>query len=635
MRIALYARVSTRQQDRSQTIDSQLTALKNWAKDNGHVLRAESVYTDPGSSGSRLDRPGLDRLRDAIVEGGYDILAVYSPDRLARRYIHQTVLLEEFRKNACEVVFVHRPISSDPHDQLLLQIQGAVAEYERSVITERFRRGKLQRARAGHWVAGRAPYGYRYVPKRDGVPGFLVVDPTEAEMIRTLFRWLTEEHVSLRTLAQRLADSPWRPRCGRTMWSPTVIRRILADPMYAGVGYANRYTQVPSPHPHRRARRPEARTCRREKPRDEWIPIPVPAIIDQTVHEQAVAQLAQNGARSRRNTKHFYLLRCLLSCGHCGRAIVGVSHTGRCRREQPHRYYKCTGNDAVCPKYQKRCPRRWLVAEVLEAAVWDYTQRLLRDPHTLRMQFEAWNDAHDHRAANRSEVGNWDAQLRRLDREDRRLVDAYQAEAIGLTELKERREKLRERRAELTVQREASRASQASRESSEAAWRDWMAFCDRIRGRLSDLSPAEQQRVLQLSVERIIVNEGSLEVRHVIPLNALPVAANAMAPVAGSDAAGASTDRSRVRLCSDRVCLSVLRTAEPRPADRQSSPAARADPEERHRGRPARPRHRLEDRRSPAAASPGVDPGPPRLGRAAFDPLRPPSEVRPTADAAL
>jgi site-specific DNA recombinase len=103
--------------------------------------------------------------------GAIDVVAVLSPDRLARKYAYQVLLLEELRKAGCEVAFLHRPITDDPQDQLLLQIQGAVAEYERAVIGERFRRGKLQKAREGHWLGGKAPYGYRYVPKRDGVPG--------------------------------------------------------------------------------------------------------------------------------------------------------------------------------------------------------------------------------------------------------------------------------------------------------------------------------------------------------------------------------------------------------------------------------------------------------------------------------
>ena len=161
MRAAIYARVSTGRQERDQAIDGQLTALRQWLQEQGHALRPEHVFTDEGYSGSRLDRPGLDRLRDAARAGEFDVLAVHSPDRLARKYAYQVLLLEELRKPACEVFFVHHPISDDPHDQLLLQIQGAIAEYERALLGERFRRGKLQKARAGQWTAGKVPYGYR------------------------------------------------------------------------------------------------------------------------------------------------------------------------------------------------------------------------------------------------------------------------------------------------------------------------------------------------------------------------------------------------------------------------------------------------------------------------------------------
>jgi site-specific DNA recombinase len=325
MRAAIYARVSTDRQDRDQTIDSQLTALRGWVTERGHDLHPGHVFTDPGHSGARLDRPGLDRLRDAAAAAEFDIVAVYSPDRLARRYAYQVLLLEEFRKAGCDVEFVQRPISSDPHDQLLLQIQGAVAEYERAVLGERFRRGKIQRARAGAWVAGRAPYGYRYVPKRDGVPGHLVVDDAEAAVVRMMYRWLIDDRLSIRAIIRRLTDGPWRPRRGGRVWSNPVVHRILSDPFYAGTGYANRFVLTPSPLAHRRVRRPEALTCRRERPREEWIPIPVPAIIDEATHELAAAQLARNAAvAARHNTRHFYLLRCLLTCRRCGRAMVGV-----------------------------------------------------------------------------------------------------------------------------------------------------------------------------------------------------------------------------------------------------------------------------------------------------------------------
>src|ERR671920_1712576 len=149
MHVAIYARVSTERQERQQTIDSQLAALRAWAAGGDHDLDEAHVFRDEGYSGARLDRPGLDALRDAVRDGAVELVAVLSPDRLARKYAYQVLLLEEFRRAGCEVAFLHHPISDDPSDQLLLQIQGAIAEYERAVMEERFRRGKLHRARAG------------------------------------------------------------------------------------------------------------------------------------------------------------------------------------------------------------------------------------------------------------------------------------------------------------------------------------------------------------------------------------------------------------------------------------------------------------------------------------------------------
>src|SRR5262245_18637135 len=176
MKAAIYARVSTEKQGREQTVDSQLAALRRWAAAHGHELKGDHIYIDEGYSGARLDRPALDRLRDAAREGEFDVLGVYSPDRLARRYASQVLLLDELRRAACAVECVERPISDAPHHHVLPQIQGAIAEYERAVLAERFRRGKLHKARAGQWVGGLAPYGYRSVPRRDSVPGHLEVD---------------------------------------------------------------------------------------------------------------------------------------------------------------------------------------------------------------------------------------------------------------------------------------------------------------------------------------------------------------------------------------------------------------------------------------------------------------------------
>ncbi|MGI0156506.1 MAG: recombinase family protein, partial [Thermoplasmata archaeon] len=194
---ALYARVSSEQQEHERTIDSQLAALGDLARSRGWEVPPALVYRDEGYSGSRLDRPGLDALRDAASEGKVSRLVVYCPDRLARNYVHQQILLEELEHRGVEVHFVERPVTDRPEDKLLVQMQGVIAEYERTKILERTRRGRLYKARMGLWLNwGTPPYGYRLLPREKNTPMTPVVEETEASWVRQMFAWVTEEGLS-------------------------------------------------------------------------------------------------------------------------------------------------------------------------------------------------------------------------------------------------------------------------------------------------------------------------------------------------------------------------------------------------------------------------------------------------------
>ena len=167
MQLAIYARVSTQRQAGAQSTEQQIDRLRAHAAAQGWILTADRVFRDDGYSGASLSRPGLDRLRDAAASARLDRILITEPDRLARNYVHQVLLIEELQKHGAEVVFLDRPMGQDPHDQLLLQIRGAVAEYERTLITERMRRGRLCKLRAGvllPWTW--PPYGYRVDPER-------------------------------------------------------------------------------------------------------------------------------------------------------------------------------------------------------------------------------------------------------------------------------------------------------------------------------------------------------------------------------------------------------------------------------------------------------------------------------------
>ncbi len=341
--------------------------------------------------------------------------------------------------------------------------------------------------------------------------------------------------MTIRQIVKRLNEGPWWPRSGRHPWSSSVVHRILYDETYAGMAHTNRYRFVPPKKPRSRALGRGENTCRQPRPREEWIGIPVPALIDQETYRRAQDQLARNATLSfRNNTRHSYLLRCLLTCRTCGLRMFGISPTSTQGRSLP-RYYRCSGKDCTSSSREHRCSQRMTLAETLEAAVWGHIQQLLSDPEVLLAQFrDTAQRAEGGNVSQQTEADKLQAQLRRLDREAGRLVDAYQADIISLDDLDQRRRRLAERRVVLSEQYEQQ--LRLARESAHAqnVLSDLSAFCDRIRNRLNGASLEEKQAILQLLIDRVIVGEETLEIRHVIPLRGqLPTGSNSELPDCG------------------------------------------------------------------------------------------------------
>jgi site-specific DNA recombinase len=240
MRAAIYARVSTTRQAQTQKTDQQLERLKAYAEQRGWTLEEDLLYLDEGYSGASLNRPGLDALRDAAAMAEFEVVLITAPDRLARKYVHQVLLIEELQQRGCRVEFVERPMSPDPNDQLLLQIRGAVAEYERTLIAERMRRGRLAKLRSGQllpWL--RVPFGYRTDPERPRDPAGLRVEEYEAAIVRQMFAWYLEQGATLGTIARRLTQGGVLTPTGKISWSRSTIRGILKNHAYVGNAYGH------------------------------------------------------------------------------------------------------------------------------------------------------------------------------------------------------------------------------------------------------------------------------------------------------------------------------------------------------------------------------------------------------------
>src|SRR5260370_9091064 len=281
--VAIYARVSSEQQSEAKTIERQLSELRAHVKSLGLMLPTEHEFVDNGYSGSTLIRPALEQLRDVVAAGGIDRLYVHCPDRLARNYAHQVLLLEEFFHAGVEVNFLNREVAQTPEDQLLLQVQGMIAEYERAKILERSRRGKRHAAQVGAVsVLNGAPYGYRYVSKRDG-DGEARFDVVleEARVVRQVFSWVGQYRCSIGAVCRRLNAAKEKTRTGKTVWDRATVWDMLKTPAYKGAAAFGKTSVVPlRPSLRKQLGRPMQPTLAistQNAPPKKWISISVPA----------------------------------------------------------------------------------------------------------------------------------------------------------------------------------------------------------------------------------------------------------------------------------------------------------------------------------------------------------------------
>src|SRR6201981_59529 len=281
---ALYARVSSDQQKEKHTIQSQTAALIEYAKTHGYAVPSQWQFQDEGYSGPTLLRPGLEKLRDLAAAGQIAAVLVYSPDRLSRKYAYQVLLAEEFSRTGVELVFLQSPSTATAEDQLLVQFQGMIAEYERAQIAERCRRGKRHRAQQGSInVLCGAPYGYRYIKKTDTSAAYYQVIEAEADVVRAIFDWYTRTGLSIGAITRELNQRQIPTRSGNGRWERSTVWGVLRNPAYSGrAGFGKTEMQGRKRITRRIRQRgslPARQSATKDRSQKEWIDIPVPALV--------------------------------------------------------------------------------------------------------------------------------------------------------------------------------------------------------------------------------------------------------------------------------------------------------------------------------------------------------------------
>jgi site-specific DNA recombinase len=507
VRAAIYARVSSEEQKEGQTIDSQIAELARFAEEKGWTVIG--VYKDEGWSGGLLARPELDRLRDEASRGGFDIALINDVDRLARDVSHLGIVKRDLERSGVQVIFKKLPAEKSPTYNLMVNILGSFAEFERELITDRTRRGRRHKVEVRkQYIGSNSPYGYRYIPKdrASGKEGFLEVIPEEAAIVKQMFEWVDREGLSAMKVTARLSAMNVRPRRGGANWGKSSVIRILRSETYAGVWHYNKHEGCAPVNPTNKNKyRKTLKGSVRRRPKTEWLPVPLPEhlqIIDRERWQRVQEQLTRNTAFSPRNAKHSYLLKSLIKCSGCGARVVGDPCHGKF-------YYRC---------YQRCKKLPTIREEVLNDAVWRAIEEAICNPSLIIDQVKK---LYAHRTQNigkaQSEVAEVEVALQEVEVEQSRLIEAYRQGLLPMAlfgkemeQINARKTILEERKSNLTRQGEAPPLAVIERSLAE--------YCKIVAQQMRNFNEEARQRFLRLLVNEIIYEGSRIRIRGVLPV---------------------------------------------------------------------------------------------------------------------
>ena len=517
MKAVLYARVSTDRQAEKYGIPSQFEALKKRCVEKGwtHVLDGDKdAFIDDGYSGAELDRPALNRLRQAVREGRVDVVLSYDPDRLSRKLYHQMILAEEFEKQGIKLEFVTQDMGNSPEDRMFFNMRGLVAEYEREKIRERTVRGSREKARQGKVVgAGATPFGFCYNKEK----ATLEEDSEKAQTIRLIFYTFANESLSLQGLAERLNRLHIPTPRGGDRWRASTLGVMLRNEAYIGKLHQFRKYHVEP----RMRRQPSTRIKKTSlvlRPEEEWITVNVPSLVPVELFEAAQRKLDTNAELSRRNTKREYLLSGLLYCSQCGgrmggHAIHDVPYYRCYRKDNPDKVpFNTDGKPQPCS-----CPE--VKAEAIEPVVWDTICQLIKDPGFLIQELQKRNtDNSQTKEILERELQLCSTRLKAIPDEQRRLVEGYRKGLYADFMMREDMELIQKEQGELEKRKAELERQLAQRQLTQSQEARIRSLTEKIGAGLDNLDFAGKQELLRLLIEKVLYDGQGVEIQTIIPL---------------------------------------------------------------------------------------------------------------------
>jgi site-specific DNA recombinase len=515
--IAIYARVSTSSQENEGTIETQLSAVKEFVQKHNYTVVQE--YLDNGWSGDSLVRPALDQLRMDAKKRIWEGVLIYDPDRLARRYSYQELVMDELREAGAEVMFVTTSAPKNEEDKILYGVKGLFAQYERAKISERFRLGKKRKVEEGHLLVSKPLYGYKYIAnnKETKTHGYYEINQTEARVVKMIFGWVADEGLTLRKVVKRLQELGIKPReSKRGVWSTSTLTTILRNRAYVGEAHwGSSYAVVPENPTNTEKYRKTKKSSRRIKPEEEWIAskIPVPPIIDKELFERVRTQLKKNFALCQRNKKNEYLLAGKIRC------ICGRTRAGEGAQQGKHLYYRCSDRVLSFP-LPPTCSEGGINARIADKLVWDKIAGLMSSSDLLQTQLDRWTNVRQNKSV--LSVGDTKAiekEIVKLKDQEGRYNKGYGAGLFSIDQLKEYTAPIKEQIGSLGSQLIKAKQQESQVSTTALPSEDEIkSFAQESVEVLLDLSFEKKRVIVTDVVDKVVATQQQLQVSGYIPL---------------------------------------------------------------------------------------------------------------------
>ena len=496
IRAAIYARVSDKSQaeEDKTSIAEQIGDMEAHCEDKGMTIVAR--YQEVGRGWSKK-RPEFQRMLSDAKMGRFDTIVCWKSDRLSRGMYPAAALMEvvDAYRIGIEAVM-------DAIDMKTFGLMAAIGKIELDNFRERAGMGKRGKAKQGRLPTGSPPYGYRV----DDAGNPFIYEP-EAKFVRRIFRQYADEGMTAPAIVQGLErdGAPLPPRCSK--WRRERLHSLMGNETYRGTYWYGKSSWVTT----------EEGTKGTRNPRDTWIGIPFPPLVDEKTWERVRARKFKRFSHSKRRTKTFYLLQHMVKCAECGlylggRAITSDYQTVNGKRyfykvDPPRRYYRCYGMTS----HKLGCRRPGMIrAEHLEDHVWNEVKRMIQHPGLIVAGMESMNGQEDDGWD--KEIVRAERELNRVQSEEDRAIRLYVSGKITEAQLDHQRKFITERLETLRAELDDYRRQQMALDEKRILLENIVAWADKVGGRLDEV-PFEQRRdILKLLLDQVVI-DGNNNVR--------------------------------------------------------------------------------------------------------------------------